>query len=47
MKVAEMPARSIISAVLSGNVELGLGPFQKDMAAFESFPCTAIPGTWW
>jgi len=34
MKVAEMPARSIISAVLSGSVELGLGPFQKDMAAF-------------
>jgi len=38
MKVAEMPARSIISAVLSGNVELGLGPFQKDMAAFETTP---------
>jgi DNA-binding transcriptional LysR family regulator len=38
MKVAEMPSRSIISAVLSGNVELGLGPFQKDMAAFETIP---------
>ncbi|NQX89689.1 MAG: LysR family transcriptional regulator [Halioglobus sp.] len=38
MKVAEMPSRSIISAVLSGNVELGLGPFQKDMAAFECIP---------
>ncbi len=38
MKVAEMPARSIISAVLSGNVELGLGPFQKDMAAFTTTP---------
>lgn len=38
IKVAEMPARSIISAVLSGNVELGLGPFQKDMAAFEAIP---------
>jgi len=38
MKVSEMPARSIISAVLSGNVELGLGPFQKDMAAFETVP---------
>jgi DNA-binding transcriptional LysR family regulator len=36
MKVAEMPARSIISAVLSGSVELGLGPFQKDMAAFDT-----------
>jgi DNA-binding transcriptional LysR family regulator len=38
MKVSELPARSIISAVLSGNVELGLGPFQKDMAAFETVP---------
>lgn len=38
MKVAEMPSRSIISAVLSGHVELGLGPFQKDMAAFETLP---------
>lgn len=38
MKISEMPARSIISAVLSGNVELGLGPFQKDMAAFETVP---------
>ena len=36
MKVAEMPSRSIIAAVLSGNVELGLGPFQKDMVAFET-----------
>lgn len=38
MKISEMPARSIISAVLSGTVELGLGPFQKDMAAFETVP---------
>ncbi len=38
MKIAEMPARNIIYAVLSGSVELGLGPFQKDMAAFESVP---------
>ncbi len=38
MKIAEMPARSIIYAVLSGNVELGLGPFQKDMGAFETIP---------
>ncbi len=36
MKVAEMPSRSIIAAVLSGNVELGLGPFQKDMVAFDT-----------
>lgn len=38
MKVSELPARSIISAVLSGQVELGMGPFQKDMAAFETIP---------
>lgn len=38
MKVSELPARSIISAVLSGSVELGLGPFQKDMAAFNTIP---------
>lgn len=38
LKVSELPSRSIISAVLSGNVELGLGPFQKDMAAFETVP---------
>ncbi len=38
LKVAEMPARSIISAVLSGQVELGLGPFQKDMGAFATVP---------
>jgi DNA-binding transcriptional LysR family regulator len=38
MKVAEMPSRSIIAAVLSGNAELGLGPFQKDMAAFTTIP---------
>ncbi len=41
MKVAEMPSRSIISAVLSGNAELGLGPFQKDMVAFEALPLYA------
>jgi LysR family transcriptional regulator, benzoate and cis,cis-muconate-responsive activator of ben and cat genes len=38
LKVAELPARSIISAVLSGQVEMGLGPFQKDMGAFETTP---------
>ena len=36
MKVAEMPSRSIIYAVLSGNAELGLGPFQKHMPAFDT-----------
>ena len=38
MKIAEMPSRSIIYAVLSGSVELGLGPFQKHMPAFECVP---------
>lgn len=38
MKISEMPARSIVYAVLAGDVELGLGPFQKDMAAFETVP---------
>jgi LysR family transcriptional regulator, benzoate and cis,cis-muconate-responsive activator of ben and cat genes len=38
MKVAEMPARNIIYTVLSGSVELGLGPFQKDMQAFATVP---------
>ncbi|GAB5450786.1 MAG: LysR family transcriptional regulator [Halioglobus sp.] len=38
MKVSELPARSIISAVLSGQVELGMGPFQKDMGAFGTVP---------
>jgi len=36
MKIAEMPSRSIIYAVLSGNVELGLGPFQRHMPAFDT-----------
>jgi len=38
MKIAELPGRSIISEVLSGTVELGLGPFQKQMSAFTSIP---------
>ena len=38
MKIAEMPSRSIIYAVLSGSVELGLGPFQKHMPAFDTVP---------
>jgi len=41
MKVAEMPARNIIYAVLSGAVELGFGPFQKDMQAFRAIPLYA------
>ena len=38
LKIAEMPSRSIIYAVLSGNAELGLGPFQKHMPAFDRVP---------
>ncbi len=38
MKIAEMPSRNIIYAVLSGSVELGFGPFQKHMPAFETIP---------
>ena len=38
LKVAEMPSREIVQAVLSGQVELGLGPFQTRMTAFESIP---------
>jgi DNA-binding transcriptional LysR family regulator len=38
MKIAELPGRSIISEVLSGTVELGLGPFQKQMSAFTTIP---------
>ena len=38
MKIAELPGRSIISEVLSGTVELGLGPFQKQMSAFATIP---------
>ncbi|TGD75839.1 LysR family transcriptional regulator [Mangrovimicrobium sediminis] len=38
LKVAELPARNIIYTVLSGTVELGFGPFQKDMQAFRVIP---------
>ena len=38
MKIAEMPARNIIYTVLAGSMELGLGPFQKDMQAFATVP---------
>jgi DNA-binding transcriptional LysR family regulator len=38
MKIAEMPARNIIYTVLAGSVELGMGPFQKDMQAFDTVP---------
>jgi DNA-binding transcriptional LysR family regulator len=38
LMIAELPARKIIYEVLSGSVEMGLGPFQKDMQAFETVP---------
>lgn len=38
VNIAELPGRIIISEVLSGNVELGLGPFQKLMSAFTTIP---------
>jgi DNA-binding transcriptional LysR family regulator len=38
LMVSELPARKIIYEVLSGGVELGFGPFQKDMQAFECVP---------
>lgn len=41
LKFAELPSRSIIYAVLSGQVELGLGPFQKQMSAFHCVPLFA------
>lgn len=36
MKILESPSRNIIYAVLAGGVELGFGPFQKHMPAFET-----------
>ena len=36
IKMADLPSRSMIYAVLSGTVELGFGPFQKHMPAFET-----------
>ncbi len=38
LMIAELPARRIIYEVLSGSVELGFGPFQKDMQAFTTVP---------
>lgn len=35
LSIEEMPSREIISAVMSGRVELGIGPFQTNMRAFE------------
>jgi len=41
LKFAELPSRSIIAAVLSGQADLGLGPFQKQMSAFHCVPLFA------
>jgi len=38
IKIEELPSRSIIYAVLSGQLELGMGPFQTHMQAFETIP---------
>lgn len=37
-KIDHLPSREIIYTVLAGKRELGFGPFQKHMAAFESIP---------
>jgi DNA-binding transcriptional LysR family regulator len=34
LNIGEMPSREIISAVLTGRVELGIGPFESRMPAF-------------
>ncbi len=36
LKVAELPSRNMIYEVLSGRVELAIGPFQKQMDAFST-----------
>jgi DNA-binding transcriptional LysR family regulator len=38
LKVAELPSRNMIYDVLSGRVELAIGPFQKQMDAFDTTP---------
>ena len=38
LKIEELPSRSIIYAVLRDRSELGLGPFQKHMNAYETIP---------
>ncbi len=41
LKIADLPSRSMIYAVSSGAVELGFGPFQKHMSAFDTVPLYA------
>ncbi|MFG1497291.1 LysR family transcriptional regulator [Saccharospirillum sp. HFRX-1] len=38
LRLVEQPSRAIVAAVLSGEVELGLGPFQTRMDRFECWP---------
>lgn len=38
LKIEELPSRSIIYAVLSDRSELGMGPFQTHMNAYETIP---------
>ena len=38
VKLSDLPSRSIIYAVLSGSVDLGFGPFQRHMPAFDTLP---------
>ena len=36
MKISDLPSRAIIYAVLSGSVDIGFGPFQRNMSAFDT-----------
>lgn len=38
LKLVEQPSRAIVQAVMSGEVELGLGPFQTRMDRFSTVP---------
>jgi DNA-binding transcriptional LysR family regulator len=38
LQVEELPSRQLIQAVISGTVELGMGPFQTHMPAVECLP---------
>jgi DNA-binding transcriptional LysR family regulator len=38
LQLSELPSRQIIQAVVSGHVELGMGPFQTHMPALDAVP---------
>lgn len=38
LQVEELPSRQLIQAVVAGTVELGMGPFQTHMHAFDAVP---------